>query len=194
MGKKIAYLFLAFLKIGAFTFGGGYAMIALFEREFVEKRKVLENDEFLDLVAIAESTPGPIAINVATYVGYRVLGIIGAIVSTVAICIPSVTVIFCISLFFDAFLENEIVASAFRGVQVCVIYLIISAGLKMFKKMKKKPFPLVLVFSTVLGLSAVTLFAVSFSSIFFILIGAMAGICAYAIAKFKKKRKTEAEK
>ena len=194
MGKRLAYLFLSFLKIGAFTFGGGYAMIALLEREFVEKGKVIGHDEFFDLVAIAESTPGPIAINVATYIGYRVSKFIGALVSTLAICIPSVTVIFCISLFFDAFLENEIVASAFRGVQVCVVYLILSAGIRMLKKMKKKPLTITLVTLAMAGLISVTLLSVRFSSVFFILIGAFTGILSYAIIFCKSKGKKEAGK
>ena len=125
------------LKIGLFTFGGGYAMISLLENEFVEKKKYIEKDEFLDMVAIAESTPGPIAINAATYLGYKQLGFLGSLVATVAICIPSFIIIFAISLFFDAFLSFKLVEDAFRGIQVCVIYLIFSAGLKMLKNMKK---------------------------------------------------------
>ena len=130
-------LFITMLKIGMFTFGGGYAMIALLENEFVEKKKMLEKDEFLDMAAIAESTPGPIAINAATYIGYKNAGIAGAIAATLGICIPSFTIIYVISLFFDAFLSLTYIAYAFKGIQVCVVYLILSAGLKMLKQMKK---------------------------------------------------------
>lgn len=126
-------------KIGAFTFGGGYAMIALLENEFVERKKWIEKDDFLNMVAIAESTPGPVAINSATYIGYKIAGLFGAAAATVAVCIPSFTVIFCISLFFDQFLSLTWVSRAFRGIQVCVIYLISSAGLKMLKSIKKMP-------------------------------------------------------
>ena len=101
MIKKTLSLFLAFFKIGAFTFGGGYAMIALLENEFVEKKKWITKNEFLDMVAIAESTPGPVAVNSATYIGYKTAGFKGAAVSTLAVCIPSFAVIFCISLFFS---------------------------------------------------------------------------------------------
>ena len=127
MMKKTLSLFLAFFKIGAFTFGGGYAMIALLENEFVEKKKWITKNEFLDMVAIAESTPGPVAVNIATYIGYKTAGFKGAAVSTLAVCIPSFAVIFCISLFFEQFLKLTYVSYAFRGIQVCVIYLILSA-------------------------------------------------------------------
>ena len=103
--RKEWTLFFTFLKIGAFTFGGGYAMIALLENEFVERKKWIEKDDFLNMVAIAESTPGPVAINSATYIGYKIAGLFGAAAATVAVCIPSFTVIFCISLFFDQFLS-----------------------------------------------------------------------------------------
>ena len=100
--KKYLDLILSFLKIGAFTFGGGYAMISLLENEFVSEKKWIEKEEFLDVVAIAESTPGPIAINAATYLGYKHLGFFGSLMATVAICIPSFIIIFAISLFFIA--------------------------------------------------------------------------------------------
>ena len=135
--KLICSLFITFLKIGAFTFGGGYAMIALLENEFVEKKKWLEKSEFLDMVAVAESTPGPVAINSATYIGYKIAGFAGATMSTLAVCIPSFFIIYGISLFFDQFLSLRWVSCAFRGIQVCVIYLILTAGLKMLKSIDK---------------------------------------------------------
>ena len=144
------------LKIGLFTFGGGYAMIALLENEFVSKKEWIEKDEFLDMVAIAESTPGPIAINAATYIGYKMLGCLGSLTATVAVCIPSFVIIYAISLFFDAFLSLTLVAYAFKGIQVCVIWLILSAGLKMLGQMKKTAF-------NILILSAVILCMVAFS-------------------------------
>ena len=101
--KRILILGLSFLKIGLFTFGGGYAMIALIQKEFVAKRKWIGNDEFLDMVAIAESTPGPLAINSATYIGYKAGGAWGAAASTLCVCIPSFVIIYLISLFFNAF-------------------------------------------------------------------------------------------
>ncbi len=131
--SKTKELFWTFFKIGAFTFGGGYAMVALLQNEFVEEKKWVTKEEFLDMVAIAESTPGPVAVNSATYIGYKIEGAAGAAASTVAVCLPSFAVIYLISLFFDQFLRLSVVASAFHGIQVCVIYLILSAGLKMLE-------------------------------------------------------------
>ena len=136
--KLILTLFLSFFKIGAFTFGGGYAMLALLENEFVEKKKWLTKDEFLDMLAIAESTPGPIAINSATFIGYKTAGVLGSTLATLGVVLPSFIIIFVISLFLDKFLAFTIVERAFRGIQACVVYLIGSTGLKLFKQMEKK--------------------------------------------------------
>ena len=183
--KKYLRLFFTMLKIGLFTFGGGYAMIALLEHEFVEKKKYLEKQEFLDMVAIAESTPGPIAINAATYIGYKQLGFLGALACTVAICIPSVVIIFAISLFFDAFLSLKLVEYAFRGIQVCVVYLIFSAGLKMLKQMKETPLSVTVVVTVVLCMIAFSLLAVKFSTILYILICGCIGLLIYLIKQSK---------
>ncbi len=188
MMKGCFLLFLTMLKIGLFTFGGGYAMIALLENEFVSVRKWLDKDEFLDMVAIAESTPGPIAINAATYIGYKLHGFFGSLTATVAICIPSFVIIYGISLFLDAFLSFTLVACAFRGIQVCVIYLIFSAGLKMLGQMKKTPFHLFISGATMIGMILSSLFAVSFSVIFFILISGVLGLFAYAFDSVRQKR------
>ena len=133
-------IFLIFLKIGAFTFGGGYAMIALLEDEFVDKRSWLNESEFLDMTAIAESTPGPVAINAATYLGYKLAGFKGALAASLAVCIPSFAIIYVISFFYEGFQQITWVASAFKGIQACVVYLILSAGLRMFIEMKKNVF------------------------------------------------------
>ena len=109
------------LKIGCFAFGGGYAIIALLEGEFITKRKWIEHDEFMDVVAIAESTPGPIAINVATYVGYKLKGFLGATIATVGICAPSFVIMYVVSLFYEQFMEITVIAAAFKGIQICVV-------------------------------------------------------------------------
>ena len=101
----------------------------------VAKKKWLGKDEFLDIAAIAESTPGPIAINAATYIGYKNSRVLGSMIATLGICIPSFVIIYAISLFFDAFLSLTLVAYAFKGIQICVVYLILTAGLKMLKQM-----------------------------------------------------------
>ena len=191
MGKIKGYLwlFLTMLKIGLFTFGGGYAMIALLENEFVEKKKWLEKDEFLDVTAIAESTPGPIAINAATYMGYKNAGIIGSIIATLGICIPSFVIIYAISLFFDAFLSLTLVAYAFKGIQICVVYLILTAGLKMLKQMKKTVFNMIIISITLICMVVFSLFAVKFSTIFYILISGICGVVVYLLGKIRKEKK-----
>jgi chromate transporter len=176
------------LKIGLFTFGGGYAMIHLLDHEFVEKRGWLSHDEFMDLVTIAESTPGPIAINCATYIGYKKAKFLGAIFATLGMVLPSFTIIYCISLFFNQFLSVAWVAAAFKGIQVCVIFLILSAGLKMLKKIKKTPFTITVACITFACMIAFSLFAVNFSSIFYILISGSLGLLVYAIGYFKNKK------
>lgn len=183
--KKLLTLFLTFLKIGAFTFGGGYAMAALLENEFTVKRGWIDRDEFLNMTAVAESTPGPIAVNSATYIGYNIAGISGAVAATVAVCIPSFVIIYAISLFFDRFLSLDIVFCAFKGIQVCVIYLILSAALRLLKSMEKSAFNIAV---TVLSAALMLLFsalAVNFSTVFYILISGAAGIFVYLIGKLR---------
>jgi len=189
--KKYLNLFLTMLKIGLFTFGGGYAMIALLESEFVEKKKYVQRDEFLDMVAIAESTPGPIAINAATYLGYKQLRFLGALVATVAICMPSFLIIFAISLFFDAFLSFTLVEYAFRGIQVCVIYLILSAGLKMLNQMKKTAFSVTVVSAVSLCMLLFSLLAIKFSTILYILICGFVGLFSYLLKQIRNRKEGE---
>ncbi len=184
--KKLWILFLTFLKIGAFTFGGGYAMIALLENEFIEKKKWVKKDEFLDMVAIAESTPGPMAINSATYIGYHIAGVAGAATATLAVCIPSFVVIYCISLFFDRFLSLTYVTYAFRGIQVCVIYLILSAGIKMLRSLEKNIFNIIILSAVISAMLFCSVTAVSFSSVFYIIICGAVGIAVFFIRKIRK--------
>ena len=187
--KDYLSLFLTMLKIGLFTFGGGYAMIALIENEFVEKKKWLDKDEFLDVAAIAESTPGPIAINAATYIGYKNSGIIGSMIATLGICIPSFVIIYAISLFFDAFLSFTLVAYAFKGIQICVVYLILTAGLKMLKQIKKTTFNVIIISITLICMIVFSLFAVKFSTIFYIMISGACGVAIYLLGKIRKEEK-----
>ncbi len=189
--KEYLSLFLTMLKIGLFTFGGGYAMIHLLENEFVSKKKWIEEEEFMDVVAIAESTPGPIAINCSTYIGYKKGKILGAVLATLGMCLPSFTIIFLISLFFNQFLSIGWVASAFKGIQACVVFLILSAGVKMLKKMKKKPFNLIVLSVIFLCMVAFSVFAVNFSSIFYILISGFVGLLIYLIGYYKSKKTPE---
>lgn len=186
--KNIFKLFVCMLKIGLFTFGGGYAMVALLENEFVDKKKWITRDEFADMVAVAESTPGPLAINSATYIGYKTGGFLGALFSTLGVCIPSFVIIYVISLFFNAFLENKYVAYAFTGVRVCVAFLIAKAGVKMIMSLKKKAFDIIVVCCVVAAMLTLSLLSVNFSSIFYILIGGAAGVCIYTVRYIKGRR------
>lgn len=188
--KRYISLFMTMLKIGLFTFGGGYAMIALLENEFVSKRKWIEQNEFLDMVAIAESTPGPIAINAATYIGFKMLGFWGSLTATIAVCIPSFVIVYLISLFFDMFLTLTLVANAFKGIQVCVIYLIFSAGMKMLKGMKKTAFNITILSLVILCMIITSVLAVEFSTIYYILISGFVGVVAYGISVFKRNKET----
>ena len=184
--KEYLGLMLTMMKIGIFTFGGGYAMIALLENEFVSKKKWMDKDEFLDMAAIAESTPGPIAINAATYIGYKQLGITGSILATLGICLPSFLIIYLISLFFDAFLSFTYVQYAFRGIQACVIYLILNAGIKMFRQMEKSRFNLIVIFATMVCMLLASAFALNFSTVIYILISGAAGLAVYFVGKIRK--------
>lgn len=187
--KTILKLFFTMLKIGLFTFGGGYAMVVLLEHEIVEKKGWIEKSDFYDMLAIAESTPGPIAINSATFIGYRLAGVLGSIFATVAVCIPSIVIIYLISLFFDAFLSITLVGYAFKGIQACVSYLILSAGIKMIKKLDKNALSVTLMVLSLGVFIAFTLLSISFSSIFYILIGAGVSLTVYLISLASKKFK-----
>ena len=187
--KTLCSLFASMFKIGLFTFGGGYALISFLDREFVEKKSWLSHDEFMDLIVIAESTPGPIAINCATYIGYKVGKGSGAVAATLGMVIPSFSIIFIISLFFNQFLSLTWVSSAFRGIQSCVVFLILSAGLKMLKKMKKTAFSISVAALTFSCMVTFWLLGVHFSSIFYILISACLGIAVWGIGRAKAQKK-----
>ncbi len=183
--KKLATLFLTFLKIGAFTFGGGYAMIALLENECIDKHHWLNREEFLDMVAIAESTPGPTAINGATYLGYKVAGVAGAAAATLAVTLPAFVIMYVISLFLDRFLSLTLVACAFKGVQVGVVYLILSAGGHMLKGLPKTALNIGIVVAVSVAMVAFSLLAVSFSAVYYILICGALGLLVYAVNRMR---------
>ena len=134
----LSQLFFSFMKVGLFTFGGGYAMISVITDTCVEKKRWLTQDEMMDLTVVAESTPGPIAINCATYVGYKMAGMTGAVLATLGIVLPSFVILYLISMFLEHFLEYKMIAAACRGIKVGVSLLILDAGSTMLKKMKKK--------------------------------------------------------
>lgn len=192
--KFLLQLFLIFLKIGVTTFGGGYAMIANFQETIVEKKKRLTEDEFLEIVTVAESTPGPIAINIATYVGYKKKGFLGSLFATLGVVLPSIVIIFIISLILDLFMNNIYVQYAFYGIKVAVAFLIIRAGFNMIKKLEKKILPIICFTVTLVVLIVLEILSISFSSIFYILAGGLIGIFAYAVIKQPKKKSKEDNK
>lgn len=184
--QSLGTLFFTFFKIGLFTFGGGYAMIALLEEEFIQRRRWLDKDEFLDMTAIAESTPGPVAINSATYLGYKLAGVSGAAVATVAVCLPSFLIIYAISLFFEQFTQLTVIANAFKGIQVCVIYLIFSAGVRMLQALDRSLFSSGVLLSVFLAMTGLSLAGISVSSILLILLSGAAGVAAWLLGRRKE--------
>ena len=174
-------LFLTFAKIGMFTFGGGYAMISLIENTCVENKKWITHDEMMTLTVIAESTPGPIAINCATYVGYKKGKIPGAIVSTLGMVLPSFIIIYLISRFLNHFLEITWVANAFKGIKIAVGILIVDAAVKMLKKMKKKPMQIAMVCLSAVSMMIISLYKLNISSMVLMLAAAFIGIIVFVI-------------
>ena len=180
-------LFLTFAKIGLFTFGGGYAMISLIENDCVEKKKWITHDEMMDVTVIAESTPGPIAINCATYVGYKKGRLPGAIIATLGMVLPSFIIIFLISKFFDRFIEITWAANAFRGIKIAVGILIVDAAVKMLINMKKKPMPIIMVVCSAVAMILISIFSVNISSMVLMLDAAFIGIVVFIIGSHTKK-------
>lgn len=175
--KSVFTLFLTFLKIGAFTFGGGYAMIPLIQKEVVENRKWITDDDILDIIAIAESTPGPIAINSATFVGYKVCGFWGAFCCTLGVVLPSFVIILAISAVLEAFGSLKTVKYAFIGIRAGVIALVLKALWNMYKKCPKD-----IASYIVMALSFVAA-AILDINVFIIIIGcAVFGLISSAIA------------
>lgn len=186
-------LFWTFFKVGLFTFGGGYAMIAQIREIVIEKKNWLSEDELLEVIVVAESTPGPIAINLATYVGYKRRGIRGSLMATLGVVLPSLVIIFLISLFLDAFMENRFVQYAFVGIQCAVAFLILKAGLTMLRKVEKKALPMATFGVVLAALIAFELFSVSVSSILLILLGGLLGVVVYGIRGAKNAEKGRGE-
>ena len=135
--KKLFELFLTFMKIGGFTFGGGHAMIPLIQKEAVENKKWVTDDDILEIIAIAESTPGPVAINSATFVGYRTAGVLGAAFATFGVVLPSFLIILAIAYLLNSFMEIRAVQYAFMGINAGVLALLFKALWNMYKKSPK---------------------------------------------------------
>lgn len=174
-------LFLTFAKIGLFTFGGGYAMISLIENNCVEKKKWITHDEMMNVTVIAESTPGPIAINCATFVGFKQAGFIGSLIATLGMVLPSFIIIYAISMSLDNFLEIAIIANAFKGIKIAVGILILDAAITMIRKMHKKVLPRVIMICSFVTMLLINIFAWHFSSIALMLVAAVISLVIFCV-------------
>ena len=176
-GQTLLQLFLTFMKIGAFTFGGGYAMIPLIQKEVVDEKEWMSHQDILDMIAIAESTPGPIAINAATFIGYQVQGFWGAFLATCGVVLPSFAIISAISLVLRQFESQIIVRHAFNGIRAGVLALIVKALISLYKQCPRTFLShLIMAFAFV----AVIFFKISVPAV--ILCCAMMGLAASRLA------------
>ena len=164
-------------------------MLTLIQGEFVDKKKWLDNDELMEMTAISESTPGPIAINLATYLGYKKGGFLGALVSTLGVIITPFVLMFCISLFLENILSNEAVQYAFMGVKVGVVFLLLKVSITLIRGVKKDWFGVTLLLLVTIAMVLITIFSINFSAIYFILIGAVFGLLVYGIIPKKRGEK-----
>ena len=172
-------LFLTFFRIGAFTFGGGYAMISVIENICVEKKHWITHEDLVNVTVIAESTPGPVAINCATFVGYKQKGLLGSIAATLGVVLPSFIIIWAISMFLERFLEIAWVASAFRGVRVAVGLLILDVGIRMAKKMPKEPIRIILLIAALVLMVLINLLNWKISTLVLLLCAAAVSLSVF---------------
>lgn len=182
-------LFLEFFKIGLFTFGGGLSMIPLIQKTVVEKNKWITDEEMVDMIAISESTPGPIAINCATFIGYKVGKIWGGILATLGVVLPSFIIICIISIFYDKFIQVEVIKWAFLGIKAGVAALILNAGIKIFKKSEHNLFSIAIMLLAI----EIALFT-SIHTVFVIIFGLVVGVIFYILLYHFDKKKEEENK
>ena len=182
-------LFLTFFKIGMFTFGGGYAMVAIMEDICVEKKKWIKHDEMMDLTVIAESTPGPIAINCATYIGYKKAGILGSIIATLGMVLPSFIIILLIATFMKNILEIKLIANAFKGIKLAVGVVVFDAALKMFKKMEKDKMSIAIFGISTLVMTVLDLLYIKMSYIPLIIFFGVLNLVCFCVTENKKKER-----
>ena len=189
----LSQLFLSFMKVGLFTFGGGYAMISVITDTCVEKNRWLTQDEMMDLTVVAESTPGPIAINCATYVGYKMAGMTGAVLATLGIVLPSFIILYIISMFLEQFLEYRVIAAACKGIKVGVSLLILDAGFTMLKKMKRKPLPRIIAGCAFAVILVSNIFALRISSVVLMLTAGIISLSVFAVKRSLAQRGGEGQ-
>ena len=178
--KELLKTALVFMKIGLFTFGGGYAMIGVIESECIKKRQWMTKEELADMVAVSESTPGPVAINCATFLGFKRLGFLGALFSTTGVVLPSFIIIYVISLFFNDILAYPIITKALKGVRIGVGLTIACVGIKMFREIKKTPLTVTLFCASLIFCIVSNVLTLNLSSVFVILFAAAVGMLTLA--------------
>lgn len=178
------------MKLGVFSFGGGAVTLSLLKNELVEKRKWITDKDLIEISAIAESTPGPIAVNLATYLGYQRCGILGSIFATIGMVLPSFIIMLILSTVLGFLWKYDIVQYIFMGVKCGVIFLILGVGISLIKGLDKKSFPIILFSLVLIGMILTNFLLPSFSSIYFILLGAVLGLLIYVISLIKGKRGT----
>jgi chromate transporter len=192
--KLLLELFLCFFKIGLFTFGGGYAMIALIENACVEAKKWITHDEMMNITIIAESTPGPIAINCATFVGYKQKGFWGAVAATFGVVLPSFIIIYLIALYFNKFLEISLISHAFQGIKIAVGILILDAGINMFKKMKNKSlFSYTILLINFILMLCINYFSLNLSTVVIMLVSGLLSLSLFICKEHFVKREGESK-
>ena len=184
----LADLFFTFANIGLFTFGGGYAMLSMIEHHCVEQKQWITHDEMMNITVIAESTPGPIAINCATFTGYRQAGFFGALAATLGIVFPSFAVIYVIYRFLDHFLEITLIAHAFQGIKIGAGLLILDAAVVMIKKMPKKLLPRIIMIFSAAAMLMISAFSWNFSSISLMLTAAAVSLCIFLLKEMSQKK------
>ncbi|MBR5925779.1 MAG: chromate transporter [Firmicutes bacterium] len=184
-------LFFTFVKIGLFTFGGGYALIAFIEHICVEEKQWISHDEMMNIAVIAESTPGPMALNCATYIGYKQGGFIGSVLTTCGMIFPSFAIIFLISKYLDRFLEITWIASAFAGIKIAVGILILDAALRMLRKMQTNKMQKIIIACAFAAMMIINAFSIHISSVVLML---TAGVISLLIFCFRKPKEAGGEK
>ncbi len=167
--ERLSTLFTSFFKIGAFTFGGGYAMIPLIEREVIDRRKWVEPDEFLDLLTLAQSVPGPVSLNTAVFIGYRLRGMRGALATLLGSILPSFLIMLVIALFFTDVRQNPVVDAAFKGMRPAVVALIVGPVISLARGMHRSLY-------IVVAAAALVIWGLGCSPILVLVAGAACGI------------------
>lgn len=185
--KKLLILFTTFFKIGLFTFGGGYAMIPLIKREITEKHGWIGDEDILDIIALSESTPGPIAINMATFIGNRIGGFFGAALATLGVVLPSFIIIFAISAVLREFQQIEAVKFAFMGIRAGVLALLLKALVSMYKSCKKSLFAYIIMAAAFLTIAVVGQFFDI--SVLYVIIGCAVAGLIYSLITVRRAEK-----